>query len=358
MAAIRSHHPDARFEGVAGPTMRAAGCRALAQSEQLAVMGLTEVLGHLPALLRLRGRLVRYFRDNPPDVFVGIDAPDFNLALERSLKRSGITTVHWVSPSVWAWRKYRLPGIRRSVDLMLTLFPFEAQFYQQHGVPAHFTGHPLADEVDCENSRAAARERLELDAHRPCIALLPGSREQEVKRLLPVFLDTAILCKDALADLQLVLPVATPRLEPLCRALLDLPAYRHLQVVPTAGLAREAMQAADAVLVASGTATLECLLVNRPMVIAYRMHPLSCALARRMLRVPWFSLPNNLLGKRQVPEYLQGDAKPLKLAGELLELLRRPEKATQQTVPFEQLHRQLRRNAAQQAALQILGRIG
>ncbi|MEA2079215.1 MAG: lipid-A-disaccharide synthase, partial [Pseudomonadota bacterium] len=315
-----------------------------------------EVLGHLPGLLRLRRKISRHFRRKPPDVFVGIDAPDFNLSLEKKLKRAGIPTVHWVCPSVWAWRQYRLGKIRHSVDLMLTLFPFEAQFLEQHGVRAQFVGHPLADEITVIHSQQGARERLGLEKNGPCIALLPGSREAEIKRLLPLFLEAAHLCRRLIPALQFVLPLATPALLPLCRAWLASARHDELAVTLLEGRAREAMTAADAVLLASGTAALECMLLERPMVVAYRLHPLSYQLVSRLLRVPYVSLPNHLLGMMQVPEYLQADATPEKLAGALLELLEHPQKAAQQIEPFARVHRQLRQNAAQRAALHVIER--
>jgi lipid-A-disaccharide synthase len=358
MRAIRDSHPQAIFEGVAGPQMREAGCRAVGRSERMAVMGLAEVLVHLPRLLRLRRELARYFQANRPDVFVGIDVPDFNLGLERSLKRVGIPTVHWVSPSVWAWRTYRVKKIRDSVDLMLTLFPFEAQFYAEHDVDARFVGHPMADEIIADQSHDAARDALGLDPRTPCIALLPGSREHELKRLLPAFLGAALLCKDALHDMQFVLPVANPGLMPLCRQALAAPRCGALQLRLLDGDARTAMQAANVVLLASGSATLECMLLQRPMVVAYRMHPLSYGVVTRMLHVPWVSLPNNLLGTGQVPEFLQHNATPEHLAQAVLDLLRHPDTAQQQVRPFAEVHRQLKQNAAQQAARHILERVG
>jgi len=354
--AIRKEQPDARFEGIAGSAMRTAGCEALARSERLAVIGLVEVLGRLPGLLRLRRKIARHFLANPPDVFVGIDAPDFNIPLERKLKRHGIPTVHWVSPSIWAWRRYRLKKIRRSVDLMLTLLPFEAQFYKQSGMQAHFTGHPLADEISGCPPMQEARRQLSLTAQYPCVALLPGSRTAEVKRLLPVFIEVARLCRQAQPQLQFLLPVATPGLLPLCRDILETRARDLPSLQLITGQARLAMCAAEVVLLASGTATLECMLVNRPMVVAYRMHPLSYALTSRMLHVPYVSLPNNLLGKGQVPEYLQAAATPQQLAEAVLELLLQPDRAAHQVAPFEQVHRQLQTNAAQQAAQQIIAR--
>jgi len=354
--AILTLHPKAQFEGIAGAEMRGAGCLALARSERLAVMGLVEVLGRLPALLRLRRKIAKHFLRNPPDVFVAIDAPDFNIPLERMLKRKGIPTVHWVSPSVWAWRSYRLKKIRRSVDLMLTLFPFEAQFYEQHGVTAHFVGHPMADDVTDSPSQQQAKTLLEIDEQGPCVALLPGSRATEIKRLLPVFLETARLIKQSIPGLQFVLPVASPGLLPLCREILDTKMQESLSLRVCNGQARQAMLAADVVLLASGTATLECMLVERPMVVAYRMHPISYALASRMLRVPYVSLPNNLLGTAQVPEYLQSAATPQQLSASVLELLQQPEKAARQIEPFARVHQQLRTNAAQQAAQHVIER--
>jgi len=354
--AIQAIHPDVRFEGIAGTEMRAAGCLALARSERLAVMGLVEVLGRLPGLLCLRRKIVRHFLHNPPDVFVGIDAPDFNIALERALKCKGIPTIHWVSPSVWAWRNYRVKKIRHSVDLMLTLFPFEAQFYEQQGVSARFVGHPLADEITGNPSPQQAKALLDLDEKNPCVALLPGSRAAEVKRLLPVFIEAARLCKRSMPELQFVLPVATPGLLPLCRGMLNTKMQKDLSLTVFNGQARQTMLAADAVLLASGTATLECMLVNRPMVVAYRMNPLSYALVSRMLRVPYVSLPNNLLGTGQVPEYLQSAATPQQLAAAVLELLQQPEKAARQIEPFARMHQQLQTNAAHQAAQQVIER--
>ncbi len=354
--AIRKLHPKAQFEGIAGPGMRAAGCQTLAHSERLAVMGLVEVLGRLPGLFHLRRKISRHFRRKPPDVFVGIDAPDFNLSLERSLKRAAIPTVHWVCPSVWAWRQYRLGKIRQSVDLMLTLFPFEAQFLEQQGVCAQFVGHPLADEITANHSQLGARERLGLDNNRPCIALLPGSRATEIKRLLPLFLQAAHRCRQNIAELQFVLPAAAPGLLPVCKTWLDSVQHDELAVTLLEGQAGDAMTAADAVLLASGTAALECMLLERPMVVAYRLHPLSYRLVSHLLRVPYVSLPNHLLGTMQVPEYLQADATPEKLAWALLELLQDRKKAAKQIEPFAQLHRQLRQNSVQRAAQHIIER--
>jgi lipid-A-disaccharide synthase len=356
--AIRARCPEAQFEGIAGPRMRAAGCRALAHAEKLAVMGVAEVLVHLPGLLRLRRRIGAHFIDHPPDVFVGIDAPDFNLSLERTLRQRGITTLHWVSPSVWAWRRYRLAKIRASVDLMMTLFPFEARFYAEQGMPAAYVGHPLADEIPLAGKGPAIAGANACSGAAGCVALLPGSRMAELRRLLPVFLETARRCVEARPGLRFVLPVAAPHLMRLCRQWLRKRAYAALPVRLLDGNARQAMAAADVVLVASGTATLECLLLGRPMIVAYRLHPLSYPLVKSMLKVPFVSLPNLLLGAKRVPEYLQNEAKPRRLAAALLELLEDPQLAARQTQAFQTVHHELRQQAAERAAALVLERAG
>ena len=357
--AIRAHYPDAVFEGVAGAHMREAGCTALSDIEPLSVMGLAEVLGHLPALLALRRRLRRHFTSSPPDIFVGIDAPDFNLALEAGLRRTGIPVAHWVSPSVWAWRQYRVRKIRRSVDLMLTLFPFEERFYQQHGIDAVCTGHPLADEIPVDSAPAVAQAALGLEGGQRYVALLPGSRRSEVDRLLPVFLETARRCRQVAGDLAFLIPAASTTLYRQCQAILaQFTSDSDFSVTLVEGQARAVMQAADAVLLASGTATLECMLLGRPMLVAYRLHPLSYPLVKHLLKTPCVSLPNHLLGRMQVPEYLQHDATPARLAEGLLGLLQDPERSAAQIAPFAAVHRDLKRDAAERAAHTILKRAG
>ncbi len=347
---LRERMPDCEFVGVGGPRMRDAGCQTLANAEQLAVMGLFEVLSHLPRLWLLRRRLIRYFKSQPPDVFIGIDAPDFNLALEKQLKRAGIATLHWVSPSVWAWRRYRLRRIQRSVDKVLTLLPFESELYREYGVSAEYVGHPFADEIIHNQPPQAAREQLGLNAQTRYVALLPGSRRGEVERLLPVFLHTAMRCQKHLPEVRWLVPVAMPLLRPLCESILQQTAFRELPVDLVDGQARTVMTAAEAVLLASGTATLECMLVGRPMLVAYRMNRLSYSLVQRMLRVPYVSLPNNLLGRCQVPEFLQEQANPETLSRALLKLLQQPELALQQVQPFAEIHRQLSCNSVAHVA--------
>lgn len=351
--AVRERRPDARFEGIAGPRMQAAGCRALADTAALSVMGFSEVLGRLPGLLRLRRRIVRHFIDHPPDVVVGIDAPDFNLGLERRLKRAGVPTLHYVSPSVWAWRRYRVRKIARSTDRLLTLLPFEAACYRDQDIDVEFVGHPLADIVADNSDRQAARADLGLELQQPCIALLPGSRRSEVERLLPLFLRTARWCTRYRPGLQFVIAAATLSLAEECRRALNGHAD-DIDVRVVEGRSQAAMTAADAVLLASGTATLECLLLKRPMVVAYRLHPFSYHLARRLMRVPWVSLPNNLAGRALVPEYLQGAAQPARLGRALLDYLEKPAVAEAQVAEFARIHRQLKRNASARAAQCLL----
>ena len=353
MQAIRARVPDVRFEGIAGPLMQAAGCQVLYPAEKLAVMGLVEVLGHLPELLRIRRALRRHFLASPPDLFIGVDAPDFNLALERKLKVAGIPTVHYVSPSVWAWRPQRLAGIAKSVNLMLTLFPFEANLYHARQVPVRFVGHPLADRIPDRCQRRALRLALKLPERGRILALLPGSRRSEVSRLAEPFLGAALWLRNQLPDLQFVAPLATPATRQLFettrrRVAPDLP------VTILEGQSREAMCAADVVLLASGTASLECLLLKRPMVVAYRMSPLTYWLARHLLTVPHYSLPNNLAGRPLVPEITQEDVTPERLGEALLGYLRDPAASRELVEAFTGIHHQLRQDASRNAAEAVL----
>ena len=343
---IRARHPDAIFNGVAGPAMRTAGCEVILPSEKLAVMGLLEVLLHLPRILMIRYSLLKLLKVNPPDLFIGIDAPDFNLGIERQLKKLNIPVAHWVSPSVWAWRSWRVHKIRRSVDLLLTLFPFEQEYLLKHHVPAKFVGHPFADEINW--SSIERKDKL------ACVALLPGSRRSEIKKLLPVFLEAAVACMSVNPDLRFVVPVASSSLIPLCQNIASRKEFKNLSLELRDGNAREAIQSSAVALVASGTATLECMLLNRPMVVAYKTHPLTAMIVKRMLNVPWVSLPNQLLGKMQIPEYIQEDATAENLSSEVLGLLNEPGAAQKQTEPFENVHKQLRKGAADRAAEAVI----
>lgn len=351
--AIRERHPDAIIEGVGGEQMIAAGCRSLYPLESLSVMGLFEVLAHLPRLVRMRRELVRHFMTEPPDVFVGIDAPDFNLGIERRLKAAGIPTVHYVSPSVWAWRQGRIKSIARSVDRMLTLFPFEAAFYRTHAVPVDFVGHPLADMIPHRVDAGEARAALHLPVDVPLIALLPGSRAGEVSRLADVFVATVDWCLRRRPGMHFAVPLANRTVrEVFVRAL-----GRHAGDLPVHlidGNARQVMAAADAVLLASGTATLEALLLKRPMVVAYRLSAMTYWLARRLVRLPYVALPNLLAGRGLVPEFLQDEVTPEALGGALLRCLADAHAHTELVSAFDAIHEQLRCDADRNAAAAVL----
>ncbi|MFC3549950.1 lipid-A-disaccharide synthase [Lysobacter cavernae] len=352
---LRKRHPDTEFAGIGGEQMRAAELDAWHDASELAVMGLAEVLRHLPRLLRLRRDLRKRLLAWQPDVFVGIDAPDFNLGVERWLKQRGIRTVHYVSPSVWAWREKRAEKIGRSADQVLCLFPMEPAIYARHGVDARFVGHPLADEMPLEPDRAAARAALGLDATRPVLALLPGSRVGEIERLGADFLAAAARVLAVEPGLQIVVPMANPQAHAAFKRVFAAhpdatalaPALREI-----VGHARTLMIASDVVLLASGTATLEAMLAKRPMVVAYKVAPLTYTLVKGLglLKVDNYALPNVLAGERVVPELMQHDCTPGKLADAVLHWLRDPQAAAALQPRFRELHLQLRRDASARAA--------
>ncbi|RLA56410.1 MAG: lipid-A-disaccharide synthase [Gammaproteobacteria bacterium] len=350
LAALKSRYDEVIVEGIGGPLLQAQGLDSLFPMERLSVMGFVEPLKRLPELLRIRAAVYRHFRDNPPDLFLGIDSPDFNLRLEKKLRRAGVTTAHLVSPSVWAWRRGRIGKIKRSVDLMLCLFPFETAIYQQHGIPVSFVGHPLADEIAERVDQAAARADLGLAPDGKLLALLPGSRGSEVRMLAPVFLQVADILWQRDRRLSFVIPAANDlRRSELMRLLQE---YPQLPVTLLSGQSREAMAAADAILLASGTATLEAALLKRPMVVAYRVAALSWFLLSRMLKTEHVALPNVLAGKALVPELLQGAATPAAMVSALLPLLGVEAGATaaRQVREFDVIHRQLQRDFSVQAA--------
>ncbi|MDD0972396.1 lipid-A-disaccharide synthase [Pseudomonas fontis] len=347
MRALKARHPDVRFIGVGGPLMEAEGLRTYFPMERLAVMGLVEVLGRLRELLKRRKLLIQTLIDEKPDVFIGIDAPDFNLNIELKLRQAGIKTVHYVSPSVWAWRQKRVLKIREGCDLMLTLLPFEARFYEEKGVPVRFVGHPLADTIPLESDRRAARAVLGL-ADGPVVALMPGSRGGEVGRLGALFLDTAQRVQALVPGVRFVTPCANPARRAQLEQML---AGRDLPLTLLDGQSHLALEACDAVLIASGTATLEALLYKRPMVVAYRLAPLTYWILKRLVKSPYVSLPNLLAQRLLVPELLQEAATSEALAQTLVPLIKGGE---QQTEGFDQIHRTLRRDASNQAADAVL----
>jgi len=351
MRALKARHPAVEFIGVGGPLMQAEGLTSYFPMERLSVMGLVEVLGRLRELLARRKKLIETLIHEKPDVFIGIDAPDFTLNIELKLRQGGIKTVHYVSPSVWAWRQKRVLKIREGCDLMLTLLPFEARFYEEKGVPVRFVGHTLADTIPLEADRAAARQALGLPEG-PLVALMPGSRGGEVSRLGGLFFDAAQRLLTMRPGVRFVLPCASPQRRAQLEALL---VGRDLPVTLLDGRSHDALAACDAVLIASGTATLEALLYKRPMVVAYRLAPLTFWILKRMVKSPYVSLPNLLAQRMLVPELLQDDATAEALASTLAPLI---DGGQEQTLGFDEIHRTLRRDASNQAADAVLTLIG
>ncbi len=354
--ALRHHLPQARFVGVAGPRMLAEGCEAWYEMEELAVMGIVEVLGRLPRLLSIRRDLTRRFAELRPDVFVGIDAPDFNITLEGRLKRRGIRTIHYVSPSVWAWRQKRVYKIGRATDNVLAFLPFEKAFYDRFNVPCQFIGHTLADTMPLEPDKLAAREHLGIAADARCLALLPGSRGSEVEILSGDFLHTAILLSQRFPGLEILVPLVNQRRRDQFEKI-KAEVAPELRVHLLDGQAREAMIASDAALLASGTAALECMLAKCPMVVGYRMKPFTFWLARRLVKTPYVSLPNLLAGRELVKELLQEDCVPDQLAAALVPLLNNDFHSATLKDAFRDLHLQIRCNADEQAAQAVLNLI-
>ncbi|QDX98405.1 lipid-A-disaccharide synthase [Pectobacterium carotovorum subsp. carotovorum] len=351
--ALKEKVPDARFVGVAGPRMQAEGCEAWYEMEELAVMGIVEVLERLPRLLKIRRDLTQRFSELQPDVFVGIDAPDFNITLEGNLKQRGINTIHYVSPSVWAWRQKRVFKIGKATNLVLAFLPFEKAFYDRFNVPCRFIGHTMADAMPLHPDKLAARATLGIAPDVHCLALLPGSRGAEVEMLSADFLNTAVLLRQHFPDLEIVVPlVNSKRREQFER--IKSSVAPDLRVHLLDGLAREAMVASDAALLASGTAALECMLAKCPMVVGYRMKPFTFWLAQRLVKTPWVSLPNLLAGRELVTELLQTECTPEKLAAALLPLFADTEEMVELRTTFVDLHQQIRCNADEQAAQAVL----
>ncbi|MCG9779820.1 lipid-A-disaccharide synthase [Photobacterium damselae] len=349
--AIKAQYPDAEFVGVAGPRMQAAGCQALFDMEELAVMGIVEVLGRLPRLFKIKAELVRYFTDNPPDVFVGIDAPDFNLRLERDLKDHGLKTVHYVSPSVWAWRQKRIFKIEKATNLVLAFLPFEKAFYDKFNVPCEFIGHTMADAIPLETDKLAARQLLNLDPNQRYLAVLPGSRGGEMELIAPPFIETCRLLKQQHPDLGFVVALVNQkRREQFEQAWQSI--APELDFVLVDDTARNVMIASDAVLLASGTVALECMLVKRPMVVGYKVKPLTAWLAKRMLKTKYVSLPNILADKELVPELLQEECEPAKLAEQVNRFLAQDN--SDLIAEFNQMHQWIRCDADKQAAQAVL----
>lgn len=351
--ALKEQVPDARFVGVAGPLMQAEGCEVWYEMEELAVMGVVEVLGRLPRLLSIRKDLTERFTQLQPDIFVGIDAPDFNITLEGRLKSKGIKTIHYVSPSVWAWRQKRVFKIGRSTNLVLAFLPFEKAFYDRFNVPCRFIGHTMADAIPLQVNQLAARQRLGIPDNAKCLAILPGSRHSEVEMLSADFLKTAAILNQHFTELHIVVPLVNQKRREQFETIRQQVAP-ELKIHLLDGQARDAMIAADAALLASGTAALECMLAKCPMVVGYRMKPFTFWLAKRLVKTPYVSLPNLLAGKEIIKELLQEECQPEKLAQQLMPLLEGGEQVEQLKATFLQLHQLIRCDADRQAADAVL----
>ncbi|MBD1583661.1 lipid-A-disaccharide synthase [Pseudoalteromonas sp. S16_S37] len=347
--ALKEKYPDAEFVGIAGPKMQAAGCRTLFDMDELAVMGLVEVLGRLPRLLKIRKQLVQYFIDNPPDIYVGIDAPDFNLRVEKPLKKAGIKTVQYVSPSVWAWRQKRIFTIAEATNLVLSLLPFEKAFYDKHDVPCKFVGHTLADEIALDHDGSAARQELGLGNDDLVLALLPGSRGSEVGLLSETYLHAAQKLCQRLPNLKIIVPLVNAKRRAQFEKILQQVAP-NLSPILVDGQSSKVMAAADAVLLASGTATLEAMLYKKPMVVGYKFKPLSYWIFKHFFtfNIKYFSLPNLLADAPLVPEFLQQDCNSDALVDALYPMLKGNNEALIQK--FYDIHRNIRLDASKQAA--------
>lgn len=354
IAALAARRPELRFAGIGGPKMQAEGFDSFYPMEKLSVRGYAEVLRHYREITGIRRRLAARLVEARPSVFIGVDAPDFNLDLERNLKSAGIPTVHYVSPSIWAWRAGRMGKISASVSHMLTLFPFEAPLYEKAGVPVTYVGHPLADLIPLDVNKDDARSQLKLPMRHPIIALLPGSRKSELHYMAETFVKTARRLYEEFKDIHFICPMVSRETRDLFETAVRHHAGGELPLTLLFGHSHEALAAADIALVASGTASLEAALFKTPMVVAYRMSPITWALMRHMIRLPYVSLPNILANEALVAEFLQDRATPGALSTALTELMHDADRRRSQVARFREIHLDLRQNTAQKAADTVL----
>lgn len=355
---LKAIYPDAKFIGIAGQQMLREGCESLVDMEEIAVMGLVEILKHLPRLLKIRRHIVHYFSQHKPDIFIGIDAPEFNLYVEDKLKAQGIKTIHYVSPSVWAWRQNRIHKIARATNMVLAFLPFEKAFYDKFNVPCRFIGHTMADAIPLHPDRSAACQALHLDEDQRYVAILVGSRGAEVEMLTEPFLKTALILKAKYPDLKFLVPLINQKRRnqfEQIRAQIA-PHFPADTLILLDGNARQAMTVAEATLLASGTAALECMLCKSPMVVGYKMKPLTYWLAKRLVKTPYVSLPNLLANEMLVPEMLQDDCTPEKLAEKLALYLGESAVENRRVLidRFTALHELVRKNADKQAAQAVV----
>ena len=350
MISMRERFPNAKFIGVGGAEMVSLGCESLTSIERLSVMGFVEPLSRLPELLSLKKRLQKRFFDEGIDTFIGIDSPDFNLRLAKALRGKGLKTIHFVSPSVWAYREKRIFSIKNSIDLMLTLFPFEQKIYKSHDVPSVCVGHPLADQLSGRDNRLSNRESLGISEKSTVIALLPGSRVGEINRLAPIFIDAAIESLQRYPGLKFVIPFSSPQSELLVKFYLEQANIITGEQFMVVSDSHMALNASDFVITASGTATLEALFLRKPMVICYKMAPISFAIGSRMLKVPYIGLPNLLAGELLVPEYLQGAVNTQALFSEIDNFMSSFQSSSYSMKQFDRIHETLRGGASDKAA--------
>jgi lipid-A-disaccharide synthase len=343
--ALKAEHGDIVVEGIGGPKMQEQGCRSIFPMDKLSVMGIVEVLGNYFELIKIRRNLLEYFSNNPPDIFIGIDAPDFNLGLEGSLHQKGILTAHYVSPSVWAWRRYRIKKIASSVDLMLTLFPFELDIYRQHNIRAECVGHPLAEQINMQPDKLAARRRLGLDQDATIIGIMPGSRRSEMDRLLSPFLKTANLCLRESTDLQFISSVLDSNALDYYQQTQSGMSLQDLPLKLYQDKAHEVLEASDVLLLASGTVTLEAALFKKPMVVAYKLNPVTHFFVKMLTYIDHAALPNLLAGTEIVPECLQKKCTPSQLFEHLQYWLKNPAKVSELEKKFVQIHSVLRKDS-------------
>ena len=353
--AVQAVHPDAEFVGIAGPRMQALGCKSLFDMEELAVMGLVEVLSHLPRLLSIKRELVNYFSQNTPNIFVGIDAPDFNLRLERSLKDKGIKTVQYVSPSVWAWRQNRIYSIIKATDLVLALLPFEKAFYDKFNHPCTLVGHTMADDIPLEVNMQAARKRLNLSDDEQYLAVLPGSRRNELNLLAPIFIQVCQKVAIKFPSIKFIVAMVNEDRKQQFIATWQAQAP-ELDFILVEDTARDVIAASNAALLASGTVALECMLLKRPMVVGYKVNAFTGLIAKLMLKTPFVALPNILAGREIVAERIQSLCTPEILFTEVCKML---EQNNDELIEeFTRLHKLIRLNADQSAAHAVLELIG
>lgn len=351
ICALRKLHPNIQFIGIAGPKMQAEGCQAWYEMDELSVMGIVEVLGRLRRILSIRQDITKRLIALKPDVFIGIDAPDFNLSLEGRLKQAGIKTIHYVSPSVWAWKQKRVFKIKRNTNLILVFLPFEKAFYDKFDVPCRFIGHKMADDIPLIPDQFAMRQQLGIPLNNRCLALLPGSRHAEVTLLSAPFLQAAQLLQQRFPDLHIVVPLANAKRRQEFEQI-KAQIAPNLKVQLFDGQAREAMIASNAAILASGTVALECMLAKCPMVVGYKMKAFTFWLAKKLIKTPYVSLPNILAGKAIVPELLQHNCTPENIANHVIPLLESDN--TELKATFLSLHKQIRCNADEQAAQAVL----